>query len=378
MTHKVGIIGLGGAGLGHLRYWPAAGAIVSGICDVQPDLVTRRAAEFNLQNVCQAPDVEDFLRRCDCDIVAICTPDHLHAEHAMAALRSGRHVHIEKPVVQHETELCDLLACAAANPTRLVGLHYQLRYFWLYRRIKDMIARGEYGTVYAVEADYLHNIKIRTIGTSDWRERSGTVQPVFAGAGGTHFIDLMRWFIDDEVDEVVAYGNQGGWAEYPAATHVTAMLRFRRGAVGKITVSIGSTLPKQHPTRVFGTKACSDDLFLFRNPTDIRPHWLGTRLGALSRGRIRGPLTEALCFMLRVVPVRLERFPFSSYEHVESCEATVRNFLRALDGQEPLEGSLDEAARTFVVCRAVESSLTSRAPVTVDYDSVREKAPARC
>jgi predicted dehydrogenase len=375
MTHKVGIIGLGGAGLGHLRYWPAAGAVVSGICDVQPDLVARRAREFTLERSCQATDVHDFLQRCDCDIVAICTPDHLHAEHATAALQSGRHVHLEKPVVQEDRELRDLLACAAERPHLLVGLHYQLRYFWLYRRIKELIARGDFGEVYGVEADYLHNIKIRTIGTSDWRERSATVQPVFAGAGGTHFVDLMRWFVDDEVDEVVAYGNQGGWTDYPAATHVTAMLRFRRGAVGKITVSIGSTLPKQHPTRVFGSKACSDDLFLFRDPHVARPEWLGTRLGALSRGRLRGPLTEALTFLLRAIPVRLERFPFSSYEHVESCVATVRNFVNALDGKEPLEGSLVEGARTFEACRAVERSLASGKPEKVP-DVTRERIPA--
>ncbi len=278
-------------------------------------------------------------------------------------------MHLEKPVVQHESELRDLVACAAEHPQLLVGLHYQLRYFWLYRRIKELITQGAFGSVYGVEADYLHNIKIRTIGTSDWREQRGTVQPVFAGAGGTHFIDLMRWFTEDEVDEVVAFGNQGGWREYPAATHVTALLRFTRGAVGKITVSIGSTLPKQHPTKVFGTKACSDDLFLFRDPAQIRPEWLGTRLGALSRGRVRGPLAEALSFLLRIVPVRLERFPFSSYEHVESCVATVRNFVRALDGEEPLEGSLAEAARTFEVCRAVEQSLATQAPVRL--------APAR-
>lgn len=366
-AHSVAIVGLGGAGLGHLRYWPANGVRVAGICDVQPELLDRRSREFDLKGVYRTTDFADLLKGCDADCVAICTPDHLHAEQAVAAIKAGRNVQIEKPVASSRAEVRALVATAREAKV-LVGLHYQLRFFWAYRRIKELISRGALGEVLAVEADYFHNLKIRTIGTSDWREREGTVQPVFAGVGGTHFIDLMRWFIGDEVEEVCTMGNRKAWSEYPADTHVTVVARFKNGAVGKSTVSIGTALPKQHPTKVIGTRAAVDDVFLFRDPNVARPEWLGSRLGTLSRGRLKGPIAEGLTWLLQKAPIRLERYPFSSYEHTESCVAVVGNFVKALDKEEPLEGSLDDAAKTFCVCDAVEESLKSRRVTQVQYE----------
>ncbi len=367
MAHKVGIIGLGGAGLGHLRYWPANGVTVGAICDTQAELVRRRASEFDLKRAYQCSDYRDLLAHSDCDIISICTPDHLHSEQAIAALQSGRHVQVEKPIASSRAQVRALLD-AAASTKAVVGLHYQLRFFWLYREIHRLIRAGALGDVYAVEADYFHNIRVRTFGTSRWREDSSTVQPVFSGVGGTHFVDLMRWFIADEVESVDAVGTRSAWPEYPAESHVSVVLKFRNGAIGKTAVNIGSALPKQHPTKVFGTRACVDDVFLFSKPNSDRPErWLGSKPGTLSRGRLRTPLTKGLSYLLRKAPVRLERYPFSSYEHVESCTAVVRNFIRTIDGLEQLDGTLEDAARDFCVCEAVEESLRRGERVRVDY-----------
>ncbi len=106
---KVGIIGLGHLGKIHLRCLLEMGAPfqVSGVYDIDLALTARVAAEAGVP---ARNDLDELLA--NCDVAAIVTPTSTHFELASKALEAGRHLFIEKPVVQHPEEAARLLELA--------------------------------------------------------------------------------------------------------------------------------------------------------------------------------------------------------------------------------------------------------------------------
>lgn len=111
---KVGITGLGHLGKIHLRCLLGMGAPfhVSGVFDIDPELSSRVAAENGVVACKTYDELLDV-----CDAVAIVTPTSAHYELATRALEAGRHVFIEKPVVQHPDEAIRLLELARRSKT---------------------------------------------------------------------------------------------------------------------------------------------------------------------------------------------------------------------------------------------------------------------
>lgn len=89
------VIGAGEMGAMHARHWRDVGGRVVAVCDPDPDRA-RTAAEAVDAFACDDPG--PMLERDDVHVVSICTPTHLHAHYAVAALGAGKHVLCEKPV----------------------------------------------------------------------------------------------------------------------------------------------------------------------------------------------------------------------------------------------------------------------------------------
>ncbi len=99
----VGQIGAGGRGSGQARSFAHSDACrVVAVCDPFRDRREKNAEHVNQiykGNVCTPyNDLREMLAREDIDAVGICTPDHWHVPAALLAVRSGRHVYVEKPL----------------------------------------------------------------------------------------------------------------------------------------------------------------------------------------------------------------------------------------------------------------------------------------
>ena len=71
---------------------------VLAICDCSIDKAQRRAAEAGLSGVTCYDDPRQALAHPSVDVVSICTPQHVHCRHVLAAAEAGKHMIIEKPV----------------------------------------------------------------------------------------------------------------------------------------------------------------------------------------------------------------------------------------------------------------------------------------
>lgn len=214
---RVGMIGLGRFAAAHARIWSQLVDVeVVALCDPNPQAFEPLRQLFP-DAACFA-DWGEMLREAKLDAVDVLTPEHLHAEPVMAALTAGLDVFVEKPLAASPDE-AERLARTAEALGRVLMVGHVLRFDARYAEAKARVARGELGNVRSIYAK-----------RNNARQYFGLynrISPVFIL--GIHDIDLMRWLLDDEVEEVRAVRGRSG---HETEDLIWAMLRFRRGSIG--------------------------------------------------------------------------------------------------------------------------------------------------
>lgn len=136
---RYGVIGLQGAGAGHLRAARAlegAGLLtVAAVCDIRPDLLREAVSGMS---VATYTDYQEMLAHGHLDVVSICTPHFLHAPMTLAALDAGVHVLCEKPIAVSVSE-ADQMVHRARERDRLLGIGHQGRTSARAVRIKGLL-----------------------------------------------------------------------------------------------------------------------------------------------------------------------------------------------------------------------------------------------
>jgi len=101
MAIGLGVIGMNPTNMGStatlLKDVPDLKYELRGICAKRADILERYAKQIGVSF--WTTDYRELVRRDDIDVVAIYSPDHLHAEHCVAAIESGKHVVCTKPMV---------------------------------------------------------------------------------------------------------------------------------------------------------------------------------------------------------------------------------------------------------------------------------------
>ena len=166
----------------------------------QPDSVLHACVEIDPQSrraeiEALAPrkvytDIDPMLADPAVDAVYIATPVHLHASQAIAALRAGKDVLVEKPMARNAAEAAEVCRVAQQTGRRLAVAYF--RRFWpRFQLVKDMLDRGDFGQVVLVRMASHTWYAGRPGG---WRER-----PELSGGGvlsdvGCHKFDLLAWW----------------------------------------------------------------------------------------------------------------------------------------------------------------------------------------
>lgn len=249
VTLRAGVIGLG-VGEQHVRgYQAIPGVDVAAVCDLDADHARRLGRRYG---VAVATDrFEDVTEDPSIDLVSICSYDPDHVPQAISALRHGKHVMVEKPVAVDRREAERLLEVQQESGLILTS-NLILRASPRFREVHRLVRSGILGEVFYAEGDYLHAILHKL--TSGWRGRVPGYSVVYGG--GIHLIDLLRWIVGREVQEVSGMGARTLVAGSPFGGHDTtvSLLGFEGGAVGKCTTTLGPRRPKFHALAVYGTQ----------------------------------------------------------------------------------------------------------------------------
>lgn len=147
---KIGIIGAGRVGVDwHLPDIRTAGGEVTALADVVPGRAARLAADRGVPLAFD--DYRALLALDEIDAVAICTPPVNHEEIAVAALRAGKHVYLEKPPAMNAAEMARITK-VARQADRLLMSGSNSVYYNEMQALKRAIDAGELGNIYYVEA----------------------------------------------------------------------------------------------------------------------------------------------------------------------------------------------------------------------------------
>src|SRR4051795_10260844 len=119
---RVGIAGTGFIGAVHARSARLAGAQLAGVAASSEASAQAAAARLGAQRA--YPSAGALVEAPEVDVVHICTPNHLHAPLARAALAAGKHVVCEKPLATGADEaraLRDAASAAGRHPARALA-----------------------------------------------------------------------------------------------------------------------------------------------------------------------------------------------------------------------------------------------------------------
>ncbi len=128
------------------------------------------------------------------DVVHICTPHHTHVSLAVAALRQGWHVLLEKPVAISEVQLAELAEAVSLAPGQF-GVCLQNRYNRASQQARRLLASGLPGPVQAARGIVTWWRDAAYYGQSDWRGRWATEGGGLMINQAIHTLDLMLWLV---------------------------------------------------------------------------------------------------------------------------------------------------------------------------------------
>jgi predicted dehydrogenase/threonine dehydrogenase-like Zn-dependent dehydrogenase len=272
-------------------------------------------------------DYSDILKDPDVDIVLITTRHEHHAAQALAALKAGKHVFVEKPMALTEEE-CRMLWRAVQESGKQLAVGFNRRFAPCYTNLKRSIAKRSGPAVI--------NCRINSPGMSGsfWGADPSTGGAILGEA--VHFIDLMYWLLDSEPVAVSAFSLPAGKREPIGENNLAASFRFADGSIANFTYcTVGSKASQGERVEVFvsGGAASAED---FKRVT-VR--------GAQSRTR-------------------------ASFWPQKGYEAQMKSFITRLRSGSPPEVTVRDGARaTLGALRMLESART-QTPCAIDLEAI--------
>jgi UDP-N-acetylglucosamine 3-dehydrogenase len=214
---RVGVIGVGSMGQNHARVYSEIADLV-GVAD--PD-VKAGGLVSNRFSTSYYTDPVHLLKE-DLDAVSICVPTEHHAKVALAVVKAGVPLLVEKPLASTVGEAREVVdAAKRAGITLAVG-HIE-RHNPAIAAVKRHLQEGQYGDLVTITA--------RRVSSFPGRVRDvGVVMDL-----GVHEIDVLRYLVAAPVESVFALG--GRKVHAALEDHANVLLRFQNGVHGFVEVN---------------------------------------------------------------------------------------------------------------------------------------------
>jgi UDP-N-acetyl-2-amino-2-deoxyglucuronate dehydrogenase len=189
------------------------------------------AAKHNCEVV---PDWREMIKRPDIQFVNICTPSWLHAEQAIAALRAGKHVIVEKPMAINLKGASEMNRAARENGVKLAVI-YQKRTEEAPIKIRKAIQGGLLGKMVFGDASIKYWRNQAYYDGGDWRGKWATDGGGSSMNQGSHGIDILLYMMGD-VEKI--------YAKIDTVAHkievedvAIAILTYKNGAYGRLATA---------------------------------------------------------------------------------------------------------------------------------------------
>lgn len=206
------------------------------VCDVLPDAMETLLSKHELQNDTSIERFTDYhemvSKHSDLDLVAIATESGIHAEIALYLIDKGINVIIEKPMAMSMKDADEIVKKSAEKGVK-VSVCHQNRFNIAVQEMRQALENGRFGKISHGSINVRWNRNKAYYDQAPWRGK-------WASDGGClfnqciHGIDLLRWMMGDEVEEVYGVTKQQ-FHDYLEAEDIgMALVKFKNGAIGTI------------------------------------------------------------------------------------------------------------------------------------------------
>jgi predicted dehydrogenase len=243
------IIGCGRIAQRHAEHISNLAELVA-VCDINEKSADETGNKFNTKIFY---NIDELLSaNLDLDVISICSPNGLHADHSIKSLNAGYHVLCEKPLAIN-IEDCGKMINAAEKSNKRLFVIKQNRFNPPIDAVKNILDEGKLGKIFNVQLNCFWNRDPKYYENS-WKGSmdldGGTLYTQFS-----HFIDLLYWMVGD-VNEVCGFSNNFMHKDIIEFedTGVVA-LKFSSGAIGTINYTVNSTNKNMEGSlTLFGTE----------------------------------------------------------------------------------------------------------------------------
>ncbi len=336
MTIGVAVHGAGWVSGEHIKaYETNPHTKVVAVCSRKRESAEARAKEAGLTDVRIYDDYSQLLKDPEVQAVSLCTPPNLHPEETIAAAQAGKHLIIEKAVANDIHSLRAMQKAVREAGVKTV-ISFVLRWNPQFLWVERMLQEGAIGNIFYAEVDYWHRIG-PWYKQYEWNIKRDIARSAFLSAG-CHAVDAMRWFVADEVEEVCAYSNKIN-PEYEYDTNVVGVLKFKGGAIGKLSASFEIRAPYQFNVDLLGDKGT------IRDNRIMAQEFFGGQMDWIEVPTIRPDSGD------------VRHHPF---------QGEVDHFVECILQDRESYVNLEDAAKTHEICYAMDMSAEEGRPVKME------------
>jgi predicted dehydrogenase len=230
------------------------------------DLVEAKksAAEYNIPLAFAS--VEELCSSSEVDAVLVTTPNSLHLNNVLTAIKADKHVLCEKPMAMNSAGCKEMVEAARQRKVQL-GIAHVFRFEESVNKIRELVAAGEIGQPVLARSEF-------SFLASPLHSRKWLYDAAIAGAGpifdiGVHSIDTLRFVLQDKILKVGAsavHDERSGTVESAAVL----TLEFSRGTLGAVLVSYRAEY--RTPLEIIGQAGVlyADDALNVEHPIEIQ------------------------------------------------------------------------------------------------------------
>ncbi|NQT36453.1 MAG: Gfo/Idh/MocA family oxidoreductase [Planctomycetes bacterium] len=375
-VHGVGIIGFGFIGKVHAYGYtnlplfydpvPLAARVTHVVTGHQETAEKGRAvigadvATTDYRTVTENPEI---------DIVHICSPNHLHKDALLSAMRHGKHIYCDKPLVATVEEAEEIRA-ALADYRGTAQMTFQYRFYPATLRAKQLIDEGALGEILTFRSSFLHGGSADPVAPLKWKLSRAAGGGVIADLA-SHVLDLVDHTIGPfdslMADTRIVYPRRPSLADptekLPVDTEdsVVALARLQSGATGTIEATkIATGSEDELRLEIHGTRGA----LRFNGMDPHHLQWHDAQASDRPLGGLRG--------WNRIATGQRYDDPASGFPSAKSAMGWIRthvaclaNFLEAVAAGRPAVPGLEQGIRVQGLMECLRRSAAEKAWVDV-------------
>jgi len=232
---KFAIIGCGRIAERHAEHIVKHAKLVA-VCDINDE---RRKMFSETYNCKTYQNIDELLQNeKNLHLVAVCSPNGLHAEHSIKILQAGINVLCEKPMAINVAD-CKLMISQAEKANKHLFIVKQNRFNTAIAALKKVIDDDRLGKIINVQLNCFWNRNDKYYESSDWKGKQkldgGTLFTQFS-----HFIDLLYWMVGDVNKGYAITKNYLHQHNVEFEDTGVIILEFENGAIGSVNYTVNS------------------------------------------------------------------------------------------------------------------------------------------